>query len=68
MKNYLFTFLDYDDVEPTNNISEQSLRKSVIFRKEQMDLEVIFLKIFTQTIEVLLILVKSKVKVFLILF
>lgn len=29
----LFTFLDYPDVEPTNNQAEQSLRPLVIFRK-----------------------------------
>ncbi|MBC7475524.1 MAG: transposase, partial [Candidatus Sericytochromatia bacterium] len=29
----LFMFLDYDDVPPTNNSSEQALRPSVIFRK-----------------------------------
>jgi len=29
----LFTFLEYPDVEPTNNQAEQSLRNLVIFRK-----------------------------------
>lgn len=29
----LFTFMDYPDVEPTNNQAEQSLRNLVIFRK-----------------------------------
>lgn len=29
----LFTFLDYPDVQPTNNHAEQSLRNIVIFRK-----------------------------------
>ena len=29
----LFTFLDYPDVQPTNNQAEQSLRNIVIFRK-----------------------------------
>lgn len=33
VKNNLFMFLDYDDVPPTNNCSEQALRNSVIFRK-----------------------------------
>ena len=32
-KDNLFMFLDYDDVPPTNNSSEQALRPSVIFRK-----------------------------------
>lgn len=32
-RNNLFMFLDYDDVPPTNNSSEQALRPSVIFRK-----------------------------------
>ena len=31
--NRLFTFLDYPDVQPTNNQAEQSLRNIVIFRK-----------------------------------
>ena len=31
--NRLFTFLDYPDVQPTNNHAEQSLRNIVIFRK-----------------------------------
>jgi len=31
--NRLFTFLDYPDVQPTNNQAEQSLRNMVIFRK-----------------------------------
>ena len=30
---YLFTFLRYPDVQPTNNQAEQSLRFLVIFRK-----------------------------------
>jgi transposase len=29
----LFVFLDYPDVEPTNNHAERALRKLVIFRK-----------------------------------
>lgn len=33
LKNNLFMFLDYDNVPPTNNSSEQALRPSVIFRK-----------------------------------
>lgn len=32
-KDNLFMFLDYDNVPPTNNSSEQALRPSVIFRK-----------------------------------
>lgn len=32
-KDNLFKFLDYDNVPPTNNSSEQALRPSVIFRK-----------------------------------
>ena len=32
-KSNLFMFLDYDNVPPTNNSSEQALRPSVIFRK-----------------------------------
>ena len=32
-RNWLWTFLDYDDVEPTNNSSERSLRHAVIWRK-----------------------------------
>ncbi len=31
--NRLFVFLDYPDVEPTNNHAERALRKLVIFRK-----------------------------------
>lgn len=31
--NRLFTFMDYPEVEPTNNQAEQSLRNLVIFRK-----------------------------------
>ena len=31
--NRLFTFLDYENVQPTNNQAEQSLRNMVIFRK-----------------------------------
>jgi transposase len=31
--NRLFTFLDYPNVQPTNNQAEQSLRNMVIFRK-----------------------------------
>ena len=31
--NRLFTFLDYENVQPTNNQAEQSLRNIVIFRK-----------------------------------
>jgi transposase len=31
--NRLFTFLDYEKVQPTNNQAEQSLRNMVIFRK-----------------------------------
>jgi transposase len=33
IKENLFVFLDYDNVPPTNNSSEQALRPSVIFRK-----------------------------------
>ena len=33
LKEHLFLFLDYDNVPPTNNSSEQALRPSVIFRK-----------------------------------
>lgn len=33
LKANLFLFLDYDNVPPTNNSSEQALRPSVIFRK-----------------------------------
>lgn len=33
LKDNLFMFLDYDNVPPTNNSSEQALRPSVIFRK-----------------------------------
>lgn len=33
LKDHLFLFLDYDNVPPTNNSSEQALRPSVIFRK-----------------------------------
>ena len=29
----LWTFLDHDDVEPTNNAAERSLRHAVIWRK-----------------------------------
>ena len=29
----LFTFMDYADIQPTNNQAEQSLRNLVIFRK-----------------------------------
>jgi transposase len=32
--NALWTFLEYDDVEPTNNHAERSLRPSVIWRKK----------------------------------
>ena len=31
--NRLFTFMDYPNVQPTNNQAEQSLRNMVIFRK-----------------------------------
>jgi len=33
LKEHLFLFLDYDNVPPTNNSSEQALKPSVIFRK-----------------------------------
>ena len=32
-RNWLWTFLDVDGVEPTNNISERALRPAVIWRK-----------------------------------
>ena len=32
-RNYLWTFLDVEGVEPTNNISERALRPAVIWRK-----------------------------------
>ncbi len=32
-REHLFVFMSHRDVPPTNNISEQSLRPSVIFRK-----------------------------------
>ena len=32
-REWLWTFLDHDGVEPTNNASERSLRHAVIWRK-----------------------------------
>jgi transposase len=32
-RDWLWTFLDHDGVEPTNNASERSLRHAVIWRK-----------------------------------
>lgn len=32
-RKWLWTFLDHEDVEPTNNVSERSLRHAVIWRK-----------------------------------